>query len=709
MPEENGPFTQPRIPRENAGALLFLASTAALYFELVIIRYLASEIRVFAYLKNMPLIASFFGIGLGMILGRPHPRLRRILPTLAALLFLLIANASFLRITHVPMPTSDYWTFTFGIFRGSLRVALVYVFAVLYFLGLAIALFVVLGGLVGEYLVELPQLRAYGVNLLGSLVGIALFTLLAFLYMPPWVWLMVGFLLLVPFFIHDYRALATFVLLVAAVAVSQPQALWSPYYRIALQQYPTPPGWSKPAGYMLSVDYDYFQKALDLSPDFIRANPATEPNRSALAQYELPYRLLSHPPEEVLIVGSGTGNDVAAALRHGAGHVDAVEIDPLILQLGRRIHPEHPYASLRVTAHNDDARAFFKKTAKSYDLIVFGYLDSHTMLSAYSSVRLENNVYTLQSLREAKRLLRPAGTMVLAFAAGRSFVTTRLYRMLTVVFGVSPLTYWTGYDTSGVVFVEGNPANVRAVTEFPEIGSSLQSDASPVILATDQWPFLFLAKRSVPVSVVLVLLSFLACAAILCRRTLLVRGFVSPERLHMFFLGAGFLLLETKGVTELSLLFGATWITNTVVISSFFVMAMAANLTVMFCSVSYGLSYILLFLSLALAGFCPYPLLDGLPLPLKILAAGALTALPVFFSGLVFSRSFQRCTQPAQALGMNLLGAVVGGVLENLVMVGGTVVLGEMAMILYGIAAASLVAQGKTSSPQEAVAPSFAP
>jgi SAM-dependent methyltransferase len=695
MPEQDGSLVQGRSPSKKAWLLLFVASTAALYFELVIIRYLASEIRVFAYLKNMPLIASFFGIGLGMILGRPRPRLRRTLPVLAALLFLLIANAKFLQITHIPMPTLDYWEFTFTQSPVS-ALTLAYLFVVLYFLGLVIGFFVVLGGIVGEYLEELPPLKAYGVNLLGSLVGIALFTILAFLNTPPWVWLMAGFLLLAPFFQSHYRSLAIFGLVVVAVAVSQPKAIWSPYYRITLEEFPVPPGWSKPIGYSLSVDTDYFQKALDLSPDFLRRNPNVEPNRSALSLYELPYRLLSHPAKDVLIVGAGTGNDVAAALRHGAEHIDAVEIDPLILQLGRRIHPEHPYASPRVTLHNDDARAFFKKTGNFYDLIVFGYLDSHTLLSAYSSVRLENNIYTLQSLQEARHLLRPTGTIVLAFASGRSFVTTRLYRMLNAVFGVPPLAYLTAYDGGGVVFVEGNLSSLTSTIEFPEIGTSLRSDSAPVVLATDEWPFLFLRKRRVPVSILLALLSFTALVAILCRRLLQTRSFASPARLHMFFLGAGFLLLETKGVTVLSLLFGATWVTNTVVIAAFIVMAMAANVTTMFRSVSYRVAYSLLFFSLLLAGLFPYATLQGLPLLFKILVAGALTALPVYFSGLIFSRSFQECIEPAQALGMNLLGAVVGGALENLVMIGGTVVLGVLAIIFYAIAAASLMVQKRT-------------
>jgi spermidine synthase len=44
----------------------------------------------------------------------------------------------------------------------------------------------------------------------------------------------------------------------------------------------------------------------------------------------------------VVIVGTGTGNDVAAALRAGVGEIDAVEIDPAIVSFGREHHPEDP-------------------------------------------------------------------------------------------------------------------------------------------------------------------------------------------------------------------------------------------------------------------------------------------------------------------------------------------------------------------------------
>lgn len=72
----------------------------------------------------------------------------------------------------------------------------------------------------------------------------------------------------------------------------------------------------------------------------------------------------------------------------------------------------------------------------------------------------------------------------------------------------------------------------------------------------------------------------------------------------------------------------------------------------------------------------------------KIIAAGMLVGLPVFFSAMVFSLSLRDVGNPAHALGVNLLGAVIGGVLENTVMIGGTPILGVLAILLYRASAA---------------------
>src|SRR2546426_9101683 len=84
--------------------------------------------------------------------------------------------------------------------------------------------------------------------------------------------------------------------------------------------------------------------------------------RNYRRQYDLPYSIPRFPYHDVLIVGAGTGNDTAAALRGGARHVDAVEIDPAIVALGRQSHPNRPYHDARVRVWVDDARSYFNKT-----------------------------------------------------------------------------------------------------------------------------------------------------------------------------------------------------------------------------------------------------------------------------------------------------------------------------------------------------------
>ena len=97
--------------------------------------------------------------------------------------------------------------------------------------------------------------------------------------------------------------------------------------------------------------------------------------------YAYPYAHLPAGPGDVLIVGAGSGNDVALALAEGATHVDAVEIDPVLQRLGRDLHPDHPYQDPRVTVHIDDGRAFLERTHHRYDLILFALPDSLTLVS----------------------------------------------------------------------------------------------------------------------------------------------------------------------------------------------------------------------------------------------------------------------------------------------------------------------------------------
>jgi hypothetical protein len=665
--------------------LLFLASFLALYFELIVIRYLSTEVRVFAYLKNLPLIASFFGLGLGMALGKAPKALWRAFPAIAAILFLLIAYADPLELTHLPFPGRDYFVFH-GLGAASFLQVLRYTGCVLAITGLVVTFFIVLGGIVGERLALFPSLYGYAINLAGSLAGIAVYTLVSFRNLPPIFWVFLGFAAALPFFLRLNLSALCFALIILAMGFPPSNVFWSPYYRITLWPAPSPQDCPYQSAYYLAVNYDYHQKLVDLSPAFMAHYPDFEPNHSAFLTYELPYRLVQDP-HEVLIVGAGAGNDVASALRHGAAHVDAVEIDPMILELGRKFHPEHPYDSGRVTLHVDDARAFFRKAQKKYDLIIFGYLDSHTLFTGLSSLRLDNYVYTVESLAEARELLQKGGTLVLGFGSGNSFISDRIFVTLTRAFGVQPRVYFTGYDGAGVEFIEGRGPQTSQLPGAQEVTQEIIAHKEKPIPATDHWPFLYLDGRRIPLSILVVLVPFLLGAVLLVRQTITLPGLEIRQSLHFFCLGAGFLLLETKGVTELALLFGSTWIVNAVVIGAFLIMALLANTLVMFLPLRHFIAYAALFVFLGVGVLFPYRILSPLPPAEKVLCAAGIVGFPVFFSGLIFSRSLRDVRQPPQALGVNLLGAVVGGALENLVMLAGIPILGLFAILLYGLSA----------------------
>ena len=146
-------------------------------------------------------------------------------------------------------------------------------------------------------------------------------------------------------------------------------------------------------GSNINVNYDTIEGAYDNRPSVLAS--LTPAQRAKTADYyDTPYLALGDGPRSVLVLAAGTGNDVAAALRHGATDVDCVEIDPYIANLGKEIHPEKPYNDPRVHIIVDDARAYLRRCQKHYDLIVFAYLDSHSAFSSMSSIRLDNYVYT---------------------------------------------------------------------------------------------------------------------------------------------------------------------------------------------------------------------------------------------------------------------------------------------------------------------------
>ncbi|MEK6254907.1 MAG: hypothetical protein N2B05_09450, partial [Gemmatimonadales bacterium] len=377
----------------------------------------------------------------------------------------------------------------------------------------------------------------------------------------------------------------------------------------------------------------------------------------------------------------GTGNDVAGMLRNGAGQITAVDIDPAILSFGRRYHPERPYDSDQVTTVITDARSFFARTSDRYDVISFGFLDSHTTTSL-TNARLDHYVYTIESFEHVRGLLNDGGVVTVTFYPLRDFIIDRIAGQLRTVFGEDPLAFSFPYaanGSEGITFIAGDLHTVRArIRDIPELAQlSELAAADPVELsyetppATDDWPYLYLDNPRIPLLFVF-LAALLALIVLYASRTLDLPSTMNPRRWdvsawHFFALGAAFLLLEVQNISKASVVLGNTWIVNAVIITGVLAMVLVANaIVIRWPGVPLGPVYGLLLATVLGLYVLDLARFAFLPVVWKTVIVGALTTLPMLFSGIAFARAFAVAGRKDYALGANLLGALVGAVLESM-------------------------------------------
>src|SRR5229473_272305 len=441
---------------------LLLASVLTLFAELAFIRWIAAEVWIFAYFKNLALLLCFVGFGLGCALAKERARW---LSALIAFLGLLLVvrmpwrgGAMFEGLSQSLGGAKDVAIWSAGNASGWMRHGLAALLAGALFL-LIVLVLVPLGQTVSRQMDRAPSaLRAYSWNLLGSLVGVLAFFVVSLLMLPPAVWLgmvLLGFALLQASrrdMVLIASLLVPLVLLLHGEAGPDTKVLWTPYQQIQYTREFTRDGESY--GGTMQVNHTFYQRIINLSDQFLARHPGLMKEPAEESPYNIPFRFAG-PAAKVLIVGSGTGNDVAAALRHNIRSVDAVEIDQAILNLGKREHPEHPYDSPQVSIHVADARSFLKRSDQKYDLILFGLLDSHSQLSDYANMRIDNFVYTEESFREAREHLNPNGVIFVKFFVDHAWLAVRITEMLRQTFGKSPLVFFapSNYSVPSTCFV----------------------------------------------------------------------------------------------------------------------------------------------------------------------------------------------------------------------------------------------------------------
>jgi spermidine synthase len=703
---------------------LFLISFLILFLELACIRWFGSMVPNLTFFTNIVLLATFLGISAGCLAASSRQNQAK---TVIPLMLMAIVASCFASVGRVAAdvggqgsaPQQVYFGTEYLSFSGF--VLPIDVLASIYFILIALA-FVGIGQVMGLAFDQAPdRLVAYISNIGGSLLGIVVFAVASYFRTTPLTWFAVALILwlyfLKPWSYLQLLGVAAILCLVGFGSYSKSPLhvlLWSPYYKIA---------------------YSPQQRVIDTNNINHQAMVRVEDEGCA---YELPYLLNrdagGKPFEDILIIGAGSGNDVSAALQNGATHIDAVEIDPQIFELGRAHHPNRPYADDRVTVHIDDGRSFLRTTSRKYDLVIFALVDSLVLHSGYSSIRLESFLFTRQAFDDIAARLKPNGVFAAYNFFRQGWIVGRIDKMAEEAFGARPLVISLPYvdsirpmdpQTNRITFLLAghDSSTLTAITRQFELRQSFWLNKRPALnqqvngfgsqpptagdantsdwlrigpasvdtvgitrLAADDWPFLYLRDARIPA----LNLRSMALIAVLSLALLYVCAPVRQVRPNwqMFFLGAGFMLLETKGVVHMALLFGSTWLVNSVVFAAILLMILASNVFVLVAKPQkLWPYYVLLSAALVVNILVPMNRFLALPGAGKVAVSCAVIFVPIFFAGIIFGASFRDSIQPDVDFGSNIAGAILGGLSENLSLLVGFKNLLIIALCFYVLSA----------------------
>ena len=659
----------------NVQARIFLVSFTMLFFELLCIRWIPSYVRYLSYFNNFILLASFLGIGLGMLTARRQHFWFPPFPVLLIILVLVVALNRFeLRISSTDV-------LYYG--AGENQSAHVESFVVLPIIfGLVTLCFIPLARTFGQLFTRAKPLTAYTYDIIGSLVGIATFSIISFFSLPPLIWFMVLAILILLLSAQRTVLLAALALFISLIFVGQMQqgAYWSPYYKILLHP-------ARPSGYIVDVNNAGGHQSMipwQYKEPFYRRLYQIFPGRSF---------------QHALILGAGSGSDTATALAYGVKSITAVEIDPTIQRLGVRYNPDHPYRDPRVHTVINDGRAYLQNTREKYDLIIFALPDSLTLTSSNTSLRLESFLLTQEAIETARARLSSNGLLVLYNYYREQWLVDKLVGMAGRAFDQDPLvSTYGGWGRAAVIMVgprlttlppgKFGPYHEQPVAQHQGlhvIGEGyypIKSNAP----ATDDWPFLYLREHSFP-SLYIAGLLMVAIFAISGTLMLAPRKVLRHFNWHMFFLGVAFMVLEVKSLTTFSLLFGSTWLVNSLV---FFAIMSSVLLAVLvnsrFTIRRITLMYLLLFGVLVLNVLLPPEVLLLNNLVARYIVASLLAFAPIFLANIIFANSFRDSETADIAFASNLLGIMVGGALEYFSMLLGYRLLLIPVIIFYACA-----------------------
>jgi spermidine synthase len=619
-------------------ARLVVASALLLFVELAMIRWLGANVVHLSYFSNFVLLGSFLGGGLGFMRARG----RNLTWTSPILLAALVAFVTFFPV-EINQSSSQIIYFT-SVKTSGLPIWLT--LPVIFILSAAVMAGI--GQAVSRFFLVLPALDAYRFDVLGSIIGIVAFTLLSFLRAPSLGWgviAAIGYVAVMRWRpgLPVFAGLALIIGLLTYETV-QPGISWSPYYKVKVQ--------NANNGNTVHINVNGVPHQTIQTVAFRKRHGSV---------YIKPYKRLPNTGlDNVLIVGAGSGSDVALALSEGAQHIDAVEIDPRIRDIGVSRNPDHPYQDPRVSMHINDGRAFLQQTHAKYNLILFALPDSLTLVSGASSLRLESFLFTKEAMEVARDHLTPNGGFAMYNYYRQRWLVNRYAGTLRDVYGHPPCLDQVGtYGHLDALSIAMDSSQQQCVRTWH---AKVANTPAP---ATDNRPFPYLKTRTIPRIYIIGILGILVASLLglrLASRSPF-RGIRSYT--DLFFMGVAFLLLETKNVTGFALLFGTTWIVNAFVFGGVLVAVLAAvEYTRRWRTPPFWVVYVLLLLALAAAWLVPSSSLLAMSYAPRLIAAVALAFAPIFLANVAFAKRLAEVGDATVAFGANLIGAMIGGCVE---------------------------------------------
>jgi SAM-dependent methyltransferase len=670
----------------NKQSRLVLLSCLVFFVELTLMRWAGANVYyLFAY-ANFILLASFLGMGIGFLRAKTATNYFQLAPVFLAAFIVICYRYSY-EYQAIVNPLTDNLDYTSSYFKANLYP--LWMTLPLIFLSVTVIMAALTDGLARAFS-EFPALIAYRLEVLGSLLGIGFFSLLSFLQASPLCWGLVIsglFMTLLKPANYFMRVLqiAALVLMVGVFGKESltPGHYWSSYSKIDVLEY------SKKR-YVVDVN-GLPQQVIESAAQRKQVKPF----------YELPYQHAVHPVlNNVLIIGAGTGGDVAIALSEGAKHVDAVEIDPAVYRLGKKLNPDQPYSDPRVQVIINDGRAFLQNTQHSYDLIIFALTDSLFLIPGQSSLRLENYLYTVEALSKVKEKLAPGGIFTFYNYYAPRWMVDRLANTFATVFDHAPCL-----DTFSV---KDYWATVLTISEAPKalqcsrLWQMDQKDyAQP---STDNHPFLYLKNNSLPASNAALLLFIFLVTVLLAVRSINKSCTAVKNYLDLFLMGAAFLLLETKSIISYALLFGTTWFVNALVFMGILTTVyLAIEFTARITRINIVLLMGLLLATLFLSWLVPASWVLSLPALPRLLVETLIVFSPIFIANVIFAERLRHTASSTDALGVNLMGAVLGGLLEYSALVLGYQSLICVVGVLYAAAIMVMMRRSRASITQDSL------